>query len=65
MEFRTELDFKLRIRMMAILIAGMRLLTRVLQVQGGWRMWFKLLREQRRKSKQKKKDRHIVEKEAR
>ncbi|WP_342551743.1 DUF2953 domain-containing protein [Paenibacillus sp. FSL R7-0652] len=64
MEFRTELDFKLRIRMMAILAAGMRLLTRVLQVEGGWRMWFKLLQQQRRKHKEKKKRKHIVDKDS-
>jgi hypothetical protein len=65
MEFRTELDFTLRIRMMAIVVAGLRLLTRVLQVEGGWKMWFKLLQQQRRKYKEKKKHRRIVDKEAR
>lgn len=53
MEFRTELEFRLKIRITAILFAGITLLTRVLQVEGGWRMWFKLLREQRRKHKEK------------
>ncbi|PYE51678.1 DUF2953 domain-containing protein [Paenibacillus barcinonensis] len=64
-EFRTELELKLRMRMLAILTAGMRLMTRVLQVEGGWRMWLKLIQEQRRKFKEKKKYKHIVDKEPR
>ncbi|MBU5352454.1 DUF2953 domain-containing protein [Paenibacillus barcinonensis] len=63
MEFRTELDFKLRMRVASLLSAGLRLMTRVLQVEGGWRMWIKLIQEQRRKSKEKKKRKHIVDKE--
>lgn len=58
MEFQTELDWKLKIRITAVLIAGITLLTRVLQVEGGWRMWFKLLKEQRRRRKLKLKRQH-------
>ncbi|CAI6061188.1 hypothetical protein PAECIP112173_01791 [Paenibacillus sp. JJ-100] len=63
MEFRMELDFKLQIRMLSIFIAGGRLLTRVLHVEGGWRMWLKLLKQERQKFKEKKKYKHIVDKE--
>ncbi|WP_339235369.1 DUF2953 domain-containing protein [Paenibacillus sp. FSL R5-0517] len=55
MEFRTELDCRVKIRITALLIAGFTLLTRVLQVEGGWQMWLKLLQEQRRKRKEKRK----------
>jgi hypothetical protein len=58
MEFQTELDWKLKIRITAVMIAGLTLLTRVLQVEGGWRMWFKLLQEQRRRRKLKLKKQH-------
>jgi len=58
MAFQTELDWKLKIRITAVLIAGFTLLTRVLQVEGGWRMWFKLLQEQRRRRKLKIKRQH-------
>nr|WP_301290408.1 DUF2953 domain-containing protein [Paenibacillus sp. 1781tsa1] len=55
MEFRTDLDCRVKMRITALLIAGVTLLTRVLQVEGGWRMWLKLLQEQRRKRKEKQK----------
>ncbi|QOS79943.1 DUF2953 domain-containing protein [Paenibacillus sp. JNUCC31] len=58
MEFQTELDWKMKIRITALLIAGFMLLTRVLQVEGGWRVWFKLLQEQRRRRKKKLKRHH-------
>ncbi|WP_315793068.1 DUF2953 domain-containing protein [Paenibacillus sp. BIC5C1] len=58
MEFQTELDWKLKIRITAVMIAGLTLLTRVLQVEGGWRMWFRLLKEQRRRRKLKLKKQH-------
>ena len=63
MEFRMELDFKLQVRTLSIFVAGVRLLTRVLHVEGGWRMWLKLLKQERRKFKEKKKYKHIVDKE--
>lgn len=53
MEFRTELDCQMKIRMTAVLIAGLTLLTRVLKVEGGWRMWLRILQEQRRRHKHK------------
>ncbi|WP_440119964.1 DUF2953 domain-containing protein [Paenibacillus sp. QZ-Y1] len=58
MDFKTELDCKMKIRITAVMIAGLTLLTRVLQVEGGWRMWFRLLQEQRRRHKQKLKGQH-------
>lgn len=58
MEFQTELELHMRIRFGAVFTAGLRLMTRVLKVEGGWRMWFRLLQEQRRKHKQKHKEQH-------
>ncbi|MEW4427296.1 MULTISPECIES: DUF2953 domain-containing protein [Paenibacillus] len=56
MEFQTELNCKMKIRITAVMLAGVRLMTRVLEVDGGWRMWLKILREQRRRHKQKLKE---------
>ncbi|WP_164848735.1 DUF2953 domain-containing protein [Paenibacillus sp. DCT19] len=58
MEFRTELDGRIKIRMTALCVAGITLLTRVLQVEGGWRMWFRLLQQQRDRRKHKLKGQH-------
>ncbi|PAF30238.1 DUF2953 domain-containing protein [Paenibacillus sp. 7516] len=56
MEFQTELDCRMKIRITAVILAGVRLMTRVLEVDGGWRMWLKIVREQRRRHKQKLKE---------
>jgi len=55
MGFKTELGCRTKEGLTAGLVAGATLLTRVQQVKGGWRMWFKLLQEQRRRHKEKQK----------
>lgn len=47
MEFRTDLDCRMKIKIWSIVVAGIRLLTRVLVVRGGWRMWMRLLKQRR------------------